>query len=163
MRRAFLVRHGRAGSRTDFAGRDALRPLDAKGRRQALALSRALAGHGALDRLLSSPARRCLETLAPLGDLTGRPVEEAGWLAEGSDPLAAVEQLRAIEEAVVVCCSHGDVIWGILEWAARGGVRLGDHPDAAKASTWILDWPDEPAEGVPLRAGYLPPPAELGG
>ena len=52
-----LIRHGRAGKRSAWAGDDSLRPLDTKGRRQAAALPALLAGFG-IERILSSPYRR---------------------------------------------------------------------------------------------------------
>ncbi len=158
MRRTYLVRHAKAESRSQFVGEDDLRPLDETGLIQARSLPDLLEVHGAPGRLLSSPARRCLGTLEPLSVLSGIVIEEAAWLAEGSDPIRAVEHLRLLEEERVAACTHGDVVWGILEWIARGGVEIGRRPDAAKASTWVLDWPDGSAEGVPVRATYLPPP-----
>lgn len=159
MRRAYLVRHAKAGSRYDFEDEDDLRPLTKRGREQAEALAELLESHGlGAARLLSSPALRCEETLSPLAAALELPVERVEWLAEGSDPMEALGLLQSIDEEVVVASTHGDVIWGILEWLARGGVEIGASPDSAKASTWVLDWPDEPAEGVPVRASYLPPP-----
>lgn len=158
MRRAYLVRHAKAGSRSDFDGDDLLRPLNGEGRRQAEAICNLLEPHGLPARLLSSPARRCVETFEPLAETLQLPIEKADWLAEGSDPMEALEGLRRLEDGVVAVCSHGDVIWGILEWAARGGVEIGQRPDAAKSSAWVFDWPDDSAEGVPVRAAYLEPP-----
>jgi phosphohistidine phosphatase SixA len=116
-------------------------------------LAELLAESGAPDRILSSPAERCRQTVAPLAKQAGRDVELEEWLDEGSDALEALALLTELEEAVVAACTHGDVIWGVLDWLARGGVDLGARPDASKASTWALDWPDSPAEGVPIRAG----------
>ncbi|MGO9560841.1 MAG: SixA phosphatase family protein [Acidimicrobiales bacterium] len=159
MRRLYLIRHGKAGDRHRFDGDDSDRPLTTNGLRQAELLAELLGDSGAPPvRILSSPAERCRQTVSPLAKYTGRDVEPAQWLDEGSDALEALRLLTEIEEAVVAACTHGDVIWGVLDWLARGGVDLGDRPDASKASTWALDWPDSPAEGVPIRAGYLPPP-----
>jgi phosphohistidine phosphatase SixA len=160
MRRTYLVRHARATERGRFEQDDALRPLDKKGRAQALWLADELSKSASPpELLLCSPARRCLETLAPFEEQSGVAVKVVEWLAEGEDPLAALECLRAEGSSVVAACTHGDVIWGILEWMARGGVDLGGRPDAGKASVWTLDWPDDSAEGAPLKASYLAPPA----
>jgi 8-oxo-dGTP diphosphatase len=158
VRRLYLVRHGKAGDRHRFDGDDRDRPLTTNGLRQAELLAELLAESGAPDRILSSPAERCRQTVAPLAKQAGRDVELEEWLDEGSDALEALALLTELEEAVVAACTHGDVIWGVLDWLARGGVDLGARPDASKASTWALDWPDSPAEGVPIRASYLPPP-----
>lgn len=159
MRRTYLVRHAKALEREQFAGDDGLRPLSPAGRRQAEALVETLAtGETVSRRLFSSPARRCLETLGPYAEAAGLSIEVVEWLDEGSDPLWALGQMRQAAEEVVVACTHGDVVWGLIEWLARGGVNLGERPDAQKASAWVLDWPDDSAEGIPLRAGYLSPP-----
>jgi phosphohistidine phosphatase SixA len=159
VRRAYLIRHGKAGDRDRFRGDDRDRPLTASGLRQADLLAEALGESEALpDLILSSPAERCRQTVAPLCERIGTRMELVTWLDEGSDPLEALDLLTKTEQEVVAACTHGDVIWGVLDWMARGGVDLGGRPDAQKASTWVLDWPDSPAEGVPLRASYLPPP-----
>lgn len=159
MRRLYLVRHGKAGDRDRFSGPDRDRPLTPGGRRQATQLVKVLNGKEASpDRLLSSPAKRCRETIGPLAKRLRLDIEQAEWLDEGSDAVEAIRRLAEIDDAVVTACTHGDVIWGVLEWLARGGVELGPRPDAPKASSWVLDWPDSPAEGVPIRASFLPPP-----
>ena len=60
-----LVRHACAGDKHSWAGDDADRPLDDVGRLQALAVAELL-GLRPAGRLLSSPTRRCLDTLVPL-------------------------------------------------------------------------------------------------
>ena len=161
MRRTYLIRHGKAGDRHKFAGDDDRdRPLTANGLRQAELLAGILAmGEASPARILSSPALRCRQTVTPLTAALGLEIDLVTWLDEGSDAVEAMNRLCAVEEDVVAACTHGDVIWGVLEWLSRGGVDLGERPDAPKASTWILDWPDAPAEGVPVRASFLPPPS----
>lgn len=162
MRRLYLIRHAKAGARDRFAGDDRDRPLSKGGRRQAEDLVDELSGEASPGRVYSSPARRCSGTVAPLAAALGVELVEAAWLFEGSDPLEALGRLTADEAEVVAACTHGDVVWGILEWLARGGVDLEPRPDAPKASVWVLDWPDTPAEGVPVRATYLAPPPDSG-
>jgi phosphohistidine phosphatase SixA len=116
---AIVVRHGAAGDRDRFPGDDRLRPLTAKGRRQAEALAEALRGAG-VSRILSSPAVRCLDTVAPLAAASGITVEPAEELAEGADPRAALA-LATGGEGVVVLCTHGDVCSGIAGGHTRKG------------------------------------------
>lgn len=159
MRRLYLVRHAKAGDRSRYDGDDLERPLSRPGLKQAQGLVEVLGpGETPPERLFSSPAARCHQTVEPLATALGLKIEEEEYLVEGSDPVAALGRLTAIDNEVLAACTHGDVIWGILEWLARGGVALGVRPDAQKASVWILDWPDAPAEGVPVRATYRPPP-----
>jgi 8-oxo-dGTP diphosphatase len=160
VRRTYLVRHGKAGDRHRFHGEDRDRPLTANGLRQADQLAKDLgAGEAPPDRVLSSPAERCRQTVHPLATRAGHELEVVDWLDEGSDPLKALALITQLDDEVVVACTHGDVIWGILEWLSQGGVDIGPKPDAQKASTWVLDWERSPADGLPVRAKHLPPPS----
>ncbi len=59
----FLLRHAHAGSRTEWSGSDAARPLSARGRRQAERLGRHLSGLGLKPgAIISSPKARASET-----------------------------------------------------------------------------------------------------
>jgi len=140
-----LVRHGHAGSRRDWDGPDDLRPLDGRGRREAARLAEALPSF-APTAVLSAPRTRCEETVAPLAERLGLPVEPLPELGEeefSADPeagLAVVEQLLAPRPApgVTVVCSQGGAIPSVL--MALGvrveGVRL--YPPCAKGSVWVL-------------------------
>lgn len=86
-----LVRHARAGHRESYDGADAARPLDGKGRRQALALSTDLLPFAPLA-VYSAPLVRCRATVEPLADKLGLPVFDEPDLAEEvyrDDPGAA--------------------------------------------------------------------------
>jgi 8-oxo-dGTP diphosphatase len=132
-----LIRHANAGSRKDWKGDDRLRPLSAKGRRQALALVDQLEAW-APSRVLSSPYRRCVETVKPLADELGLKVEEVDELAEGAG-LGAVELVRSLQDGHVALCTHGDVIPEILvALADEDRLDLGPAPRQAKGSTWVL-------------------------
>ena len=78
-----LIRHAKAESRSTWTTDDSLRPLSGKGLRQAAALADQCADLG-LGRLLSSPAVRCRQTVEPLAERIGLPVEPATELAEGA-------------------------------------------------------------------------------
>jgi phosphohistidine phosphatase SixA len=145
----YLVRHAKAESREGWEAADSERPLTRRGHEQA----RVIAGH-LVDlvgrrpaRVLSSPATRCRDTVVPLAAASGLDVVEARWLSEGSEPEHAFDQLRKLTAHLdppsgvggpVVACTHGDVIWGILERLARLSVDLGPNPDAPKGGVWII-------------------------
>lgn len=61
---------------------------------------------GGVRRVLSSPYRRCIQTVEPLAAALGVPVETDERLAEG----AGSAGLALLEEDGVVACTHGDVI-----------------------------------------------------
>jgi len=151
----YLVRHAKAGSRHDWDGPDDLRPLSKKGRRQADALVLALVDRH-VDRVLSSPYVRCVETVQPLADKLGVEVEIADALVEGTvtkDALALVRELASVD---AVLCSHGDVIPNILEALAdQDGFGLPPDYPCQKGSTWELVGQD----GRYMEAHYIPPPA----
>ena len=145
----YLVRHGKAESRERWQAPDSERPLTKRGIEQA----RVIASHlGDLEgrqpsRVLSSPAVRCRQTVEPLADASKLEVVQTEWLDEGSEPDYAFEQLRKLAAGLdppsgvggpVAACTHGDVIWGILEHLHRLGVDLGPRPDAPKGSVWII-------------------------
>lgn len=137
-----VVRHADAGDRGAWAGSDHERPLTPRGVSEAEALA-ALHAAADVERIVSSPYRRCMQTVQPLADLLGLPVEEDDALAEGA-PFDRIDQLlrRSSGHRDVVLCSHGDVIGGIVTVLRQRGVELGDEPRWRKASTWVIDrWP----------------------
>jgi 8-oxo-dGTP diphosphatase len=140
-----LVRHGHAGSKSDWDGPDDLRPLDGRGRREAARLAAVLPAF-APTAVLSARRTRCEQTVAPLAERLGLPVEPLGELGEeefAADPqagLAVIEQLMAPRPApgVTVVCSQGGAIPSVLMalGVRVGGARL--YPPSAKGSTWVL-------------------------
>ena len=146
-----LVRHASAGNRSEWDGPDELRPLDAKGCRQAARLAEALSLF-APTAVLSAERVRCRQTVQPLADRLGLsvlPCPELGEEEFADDPqagLAVVERLLEPRNrpGVTVVCSQGGAIPSVLmalgvrwEDVGRGtGGRL--YPPAAKGSTWAL-------------------------
>ena len=76
-----LVRHTSAGHKSDWAGEDLLRPLDAEGVLEALLLGDLLACFAPRARVFSSPALRCTESVRPYAERFGGPVEAEAVLA----------------------------------------------------------------------------------
>jgi 8-oxo-(d)GTP phosphatase len=149
-----LVRHARAGRRDRRRGRDELRPLTGTGWAQAGALARSLAA-GRPAVLVSSPAVRCVQTLEPLGDVLGVPVQRHEALAEGACAEAALDLLEgAAVLGEVVACTHGDVQAAVIEALAAAEVPISRPLRFAKGSTWELT-----LEGGRFTTGrYVPPP-----
>jgi phosphohistidine phosphatase SixA len=101
-----LIRHARAGERVGWEGDDWLRPLDDRGRRQADRLVELL-GDFAINRILSSPYDRCVQTVEPLARQRGLAVELREELSEelqAREGVALVNSLLATDAAV---CCHG--------------------------------------------------------
>lgn len=147
-----LIRHAHAGSRKDWHGEDRCRPLSPKGRRQAASLVTSL-GPWAVQRILSSPYDRCLQTVAPLAAELSLPVEPCSALAEGHSA-KALALVRKLADDKVALCTHGDVIPDVLvALADEDRIDLGPRPRQAKGSVWIL----EVTSGRFTKASYLPP------
>ena len=144
-----LVRHAKAGSRHAWHGRDRLRPLSQAGRAQANGLVDAFDGRP-VERLLSSPFLRCVETLEPLALSRGLAIETTKALVEGAP---VQDALRLVEEtargANAALCTHGDVLTGLIRHLGETGVSLRGHADEKedfrKGSIWHLE----------LRAGVV--------
>jgi 8-oxo-dGTP diphosphatase len=147
----YLVRHAKAGSRRNWSGNDALRPVSKPGHRQAVALATELGASG-VTRILSSPFVRCMQTVEPLAAALGIAIDQTDALAEGAPIANAVELLDKAIDDNVVFCSHGDVIGDVLMHLTDHGVRLDDFR-IEKGSVWVL----ECADGRVVEARYHPP------
>jgi phosphohistidine phosphatase SixA len=101
-----------------------------------------LAGFAPHARVLSSPAVRCLQTVAPYAALAGVPVEEEPVLSirtdAGDRAGALIRDLVAAGRPAIVCL-HRENVLGALE-AACGA--LGTFPPAdpslVKGGFWVL-------------------------
>ena len=133
----FLVRHAKAGKRSEWKDDDSIRPLDEKGWAQANAIGVRIAALSPTS-LVSSPFLRCSQTLEPLATLTGLSVRTDERLAEGIDFLHCVKWLSTLSEGTVAC-SHGDVIPPVIEALERRGMQVEGMRDSRKASVWVLE------------------------
>jgi len=156
-----IVRHASAGERHDWHGDDVLRPLDTRGRADALALMRLLTCFEPV-RVVSSPALRCTETVAPYAAHIGAPVEaedafgvparvrDASGTEPGyrDDPPAVVARLLA-DGVPALICAHRENIPDLL---AAGCAYLGATPPAdpylAKGSFWVLQASESTLAGM---------------
>jgi phosphohistidine phosphatase SixA len=160
----FLVRHAHAGARSKWLADDRIRPLTLQGRHQAADMVTDLAELDVVQ-ILSSPYRRCIETVAPLAAAIGVATEIHEALAEGPGAPAVnlVRQLaRDHSTHNIVLCSHGDIIPSVLEvLGLADGLSLGLDPRCQKGSTWILE-PSVDSTGASngtfASASYVPPP-----
>jgi 8-oxo-dGTP pyrophosphatase MutT (NUDIX family) len=142
-----LLRHANAGDRADFDGPDALRPLDRRGRAQARRLAEVLPLFAPRALATAEPVR-CRETMEPLSEALGIPVDPLPELGEehfDADPgagLAAVQRLLADDGVAgpTVVCSQGGAIPSVLlalglRWHGAAGALW---PPSAKGSVWAL-------------------------
>jgi 8-oxo-dGTP diphosphatase len=138
-----LLRHASAGSRDLWQGEDALRPLDEEGRRQAALLASDLAGRG-VQRIVSSPCRRCVETVEPLAALLSLPIERRSEVAVDAAAEQSLDLLRELDARTTLVCTHREVIAPLV----------GDDRRTPMGAAWILELDGE----VLVPAGFLPQP-----
>jgi len=147
-----LLRHAEAGDRWLWSGNDRDRPLDDRGLKQATALAAQFAEFS-ITRVLSSPFRRCIQTVEPLAASLSIHTEADPQLAEGSGSQFVHDMLANSGDTTIVLCTHGDIIAAVLSDLERHGCDVGPAARMQKASTWHLD-----SSGPSITARYLPPP-----
>jgi len=109
-----VIRHANAGDRQAWRGDDRKRPLDDRGRKQAAALAEELAAFS-VDRVLSSPYDRCVQTVEPLAASKGLTVEVREELGEERQSTDGAQLVRSLAGQPVAVCVHGglsDVAFG---------------------------------------------------
>jgi 8-oxo-(d)GTP phosphatase len=125
-----LVRHASAGDRDRWAGDDSERPLDARGEKQARKLVGLLDGF-AIEEIHTSPARRCLQTIAPLAEARRLEPRVRPELGEELQWTAGAELVRSLAGRDVVVCGHGGLDTSALvdppKWR-KGAVLVVDDP-----------------------------------
>jgi 8-oxo-(d)GTP phosphatase len=122
-----------------------MRPLDRIGRSDARRLPAALSAH-AIERIVSSPHARSLETVAPLARRLGIEVECREELAPDASRNDTLSLLAELPETALVC-THREV----FERLFRGEVTC------EKGGTWIVE--RRGRRRAPIA--YLPPPSAV--
>lgn len=149
----YVVRHGKAGRREGWEGPDEERPLTRRGRRQARRLVERFRGLE-VDRILSSPFVRCVQTVEPLAEARGLDVEATGELAERTDLDEALALLGSLDHRPTVICGHGAEIRELVDRLESSGATVEGDRGIAKGSVWVLERED----GAFVSARYLPAP-----
>lgn len=134
-------RHASAGDSKQWVGDDSTRPLDDRGLRQASHLVEQLAPFR-IDRILSSPFTRCVQTVEPLSQARGIEIELANDLAEGAGAERVRSLLLELAGTATAVCGHGPELVPLFGKTKKG-------------VTVIV----EAADGELGELGRLPPPA----
>lgn len=127
-----IVRHALSTRRKEWKGDDLDRPLSRDGLRQSARLADLLACW-APTRIVTSPARRCRDTVEPLAERLGLPLDlrdelsEEAYEASPKRARALIKELRAEREAVVLC-THRPLL------ASAAGLVGLDLPRSARAN-----------------------------
>lgn len=178
-----VVPHADAGDRTKWTSDQDLRPLTDVGRTQAATLAGAV---GRVDAIVSSPARRCVETVEPIAAASGVEIElnddlreltyvteHARWDDWKPDPqwraqlLAAaglgrvLRTLARIEETVgsggrVAVSAHGDLV-PLFALLAAGHFRVSAPDPAARGGCYEID-PTNTSRPIRTLGALVPRP-----
>ena len=148
-----MVRHGKSGSREKWTGDDRKRPLTKKGIKQAEDLVDVLSPYPVAS-IFSSPYVRCVQTVQPLSKRLRLKVEQSVSLAEGHGLAGLHEFLDDEELDNAVLCTHGDIVWELVEHLVNRKVLRAGEGGFDKGSTWILQMDHSKI----AKARYLPAP-----
>ena len=149
----YVVRHAKAGVRSAWTGPDEVRPLTRRGRKQAHRLVERFQGLE-IERILSSPYLRCIQTVEPLGQARGLPVEAAPALREGASVDELLLAVALLRDQPTVVCGHGREIETMIDRLEADGATIEGARGIAKGSVWVLDRDGEQV----VAAHYLPAP-----
>lgn len=133
-----VLRHGKAVPADTWDGQDAARPLTQRGVEQAASIVPTIRAW-APKRITTSPAVRCVATVAPLAAATGiQPKHKPGIsqdaFQDGSASVREVVGKRVRSRKTAVLCSHGPVLPDVLrEIALATGTTTGAYLSSASA------------------------------
>lgn len=144
-----LLRHARAGRKLADRSKDFERGLDRKGREVALRLPDVIEGHVHPETIVSSPFRRCMQTVQPLAaDLDLRIMEDERF-ASGSSAKSVRQAFLDLPTNSVVS-THGEVIARLFD----------ERVKCAKGAFWVVERQD--MKFSPLRYVEAPTHAQRG-
>jgi 8-oxo-dGTP pyrophosphatase MutT (NUDIX family)/phosphohistidine phosphatase SixA len=118
-----LLRHGKAVAQSDWDGPDAKRPLQSRGVLQSEGLIPSLEAF-APEKLITSDAVRCADTLKPLAAKLGKKLKKTAAISQdayenGDASVRQVVQKRLSKRVPAVLCSHGPVLPELVRCIAR--------------------------------------------
>ena len=151
----YIVRHAKAGKRSEWHDDDNLRPLSKTGWKQAELVAEQLKKLE-ITSLISSPATRCVQTLEPLAKLTKLKVQVDKRLIELGDVADMLEVVEEVEDSTVLS-SHGDMIPELIKTLERRGMKIDSKPDWRKGSVWVIDRTNR---GFKSATAWPPPQVE---
>jgi 8-oxo-dGTP diphosphatase len=137
-----LLRHASAGERLSSPSQDRARRLDRMGRAQAARLAETLA-EGGIGRIVTSPHRRCVETVAPLAQALDLVVEVRPELGPDAAKGETLALLRELPEGTLVS-THREVFERLF----------GDEVACEKGGAWFV----ERRSRRFVATSYVPPP-----
>ena len=157
MARIHLLRHACAGHKETWDGEnDDERPLDEAGVRQAQVLAEELTREEPIQRVVSSPPLRCVQSVQPIASRMGLPLERADRLRSEADPDEVAELILGLEDGTVLC-THGELMRPLLQRWRDEGVEIEADRDEdewllGKGTAWTLEVEDGRVRSLHHRA-----------
>ena len=148
-----MVRHAKAGSRSHWTGDDRQRPISPKGVKQAARIVEQF-NRVAVTAVFSSPYLRCAQTVEPLARARRLEVQSSTDLAEGRGITGLYVFFNNEDLDDVVLCTHGDLVWELVEDLTNRRVLPAFREQFDKGSTWVVEVED----GAPVSARYIAAP-----
>ncbi|MCS5732692.1 NUDIX hydrolase [Herbiconiux daphne] len=152
------LRHAKATPPYQFSGPDAARPLTERGRNEAKSIVQSLRAFGP-EKIFSSTAKRCLQTVEPVSKALKLSVRETDLISQdawesGESGVREIIGKRIRKRVTAVVCSHGPVLPDIVREVAlaTGTVpaatvsRAGDLPVAGFSVLHLSV--DRPGSGI---------------
>src|SRR6266568_2857056 len=171
-----LLRHasaiGKKAWRKAGPADDRSRPLSDRGREQAWALAGLLSVF-APARVISSAARRCLDTVIPYAERAGVPVEsepaftvdssapahgEAAW-TETQDARRRIAEAARSRRPVIICAHRQNLAWLLAEACAAVGAPVPDGPPLRRGAFWVLQMAGQRLASAELHQAEAEPGA----
>jgi phosphohistidine phosphatase SixA len=118
-----LIRHASAGDRDEWTGDDRRRPLDKRGRKQARRLVDLLASYP-VERIVSSPADRCVQTVEPLADARGLTIEVRAEVWEDVQRTEGAPLVRSLAASDVAVSCHGGLSDALIGEGQKKGEAI---------------------------------------
>lgn len=140
-----LLRHASAGERLSSPSQDRARTLDPQGRADARRLQKTLAAY-AIDTIVTSPHRRCVDTVRPLARARHLEIQCCEELAPDAPRRATLALLNRLPPNALVC-THREVFEQLFR----------DEVTCEKGGTWLVE---RAGRGWSPEA-YLVPPTRV--
>ena len=160
------LRHAKTTPGSEFDGPDSLRPLTHRGRTEANVIVPALRAFGP-GVVVSSTARRCVETVTPFSESTEIRVRKTNLISqdafeEGTSDVRHIVAKRVRKLTSAIVCAHGPVLPEIVREVglAAGGTRqasltrAGDLPVAGFSVLHLSV--DKPGSGIIAIETHVP-------
>jgi 8-oxo-dGTP diphosphatase len=142
-----ILRHASAGERLSSPHIDRFRELDEAGRSDARQLIWMFAGRE-IEKIVSSPLARCIQTVIPIAESCKLVVERSGALLPDAHPDATWELLEELPQTTLVC-THREVILQLFAgevMCEKGGAWLLERSGSLLSPTEYLAPPSVVAE-----------------